>query len=65
LLSKLTIRQLYLASKIINRMTIPMQRFQNSIVNLLWGVLFWKRETEKDLEASGMNYCIVRPGRAV
>jgi uncharacterized protein YbjT (DUF2867 family) len=38
--------------------------FPASILNLFWGVLFWKREAEKALEASGMNYCIVRPGGA-
>ena len=32
------------------------------MLNLFWGVLLWKRAAEVALEASGMNYCIVRPG---
>lgn len=33
-----------------------------SILNLFWGVLFFKREAEKALEKSGMAYTILRPG---
>ncbi|KAL6764668.1 hypothetical protein V8C86DRAFT_1360984 [Haematococcus lacustris] len=33
-----------------------------SILNLFWGVLLWKRQAEKALQASGMAYTIVRPG---
>eukprot|EP00803_Ostreobium_quekettii_P006950 evm.model.scf_1246.8 EVM.evm.TU.scf_1246.8 scf_1246:40849-46477(-) len=33
-----------------------------AVLNLFWGVLFWKRTAEKTLEASGMPYTIVRPG---
>ncbi|KAG2435610.1 hypothetical protein HYH02_011901 [Chlamydomonas schloesseri] len=32
------------------------------VLNLFGGVLLWKREAEKALEASGMAYTIVRPG---
>ena len=32
------------------------------VLNLFGGVLVWKREAEKALEASGMAYTIVRPG---
>ncbi len=34
------------------------------VLNLFGGVLLWKREAEKALEASGMAYTIVRPGTA-
>ncbi len=36
--------------------------FPAGVLNLFWGVLLFKREAEKALEASGMSYCIVRPG---
>ena len=32
------------------------------LFNLAGGLLIQKRRAEKALEASGMNYCIVRPG---
>ncbi len=38
--------------------------FPAGVLNLFWGVLLFKREAEKALEASGMAYCIVRPGEA-
>ncbi|MEM8642399.1 MAG: SDR family oxidoreductase [Cyanobacteria bacterium P01_G01_bin.54] len=31
-------------------------------LNLFWLVLFWKQQAEKYLQASGLNYTIVRPG---
>ena len=37
--------------------------FPASLLNLFWGVLAYKREAEKALEASGMVYTIVRPGQ--
>eukprot|EP00596_Hydrurales_sp_CCMP1899_P007150 CAMPEP_0119043400 /NCGR_PEP_ID=MMETSP1177-20130426/21554_1 /TAXON_ID=2985 /ORGANISM="Ochromonas sp, Strain CCMP1899" /LENGTH=402 /DNA_ID=CAMNT_0007011405 /DNA_START=98 /DNA_END=1306 /DNA_ORIENTATION=+ len=33
-----------------------------SILNLFWGILSWKRQTEIKLIDSGLNYFIVRPG---
>ncbi|KAJ8467010.1 hypothetical protein OPV22_029562 [Ensete ventricosum] len=33
-----------------------------AILNLFWGVLFWKRKAEEALIASGLPYTIVRPG---
>jgi len=33
-----------------------------SVLNLFWGVLSWKRQTELKLIASGLPYTIVRPG---
>eukprot|EP00238_Polyblepharides_amylifera_P006301 CAMPEP_0196579088 /NCGR_PEP_ID=MMETSP1081-20130531/17634_1 /TAXON_ID=36882 /ORGANISM="Pyramimonas amylifera, Strain CCMP720" /LENGTH=277 /DNA_ID=CAMNT_0041898547 /DNA_START=348 /DNA_END=1181 /DNA_ORIENTATION=+ len=31
-------------------------------LNLLWGVLFWKKRAEEVLQRSGLTYTIVRPG---
>ncbi|MEB3340992.1 NAD(P)H-binding protein [Okeania sp.] len=31
-------------------------------LNLFWLVLFWKKQAEKYIEKSGINYTIVRPG---
>lgn len=31
-------------------------------LNLLWGVLFWKKRAEEALQRSGLDYTIVRPG---
>lgn len=31
-------------------------------LNLFWGVLFWKKRAEEDLQRSGIKYTIVRPG---
>ncbi|MGD1702596.1 NAD(P)H-binding protein [Dapis sp. BLCC M229] len=31
-------------------------------LNLFWLVLFWKKQAEKYIEKSGLNYTIVRPG---
>lgn len=31
-------------------------------LNLLWGVLFWKKRAEEELQRSGLDYTIVRPG---
>ncbi|KXZ53653.1 hypothetical protein GPECTOR_6g570 [Gonium pectorale] len=31
-------------------------------LNLFWGVLFWKRWAEQELQRSGLTYTIVRPG---
>lgn len=31
-------------------------------LNLLWGVLIWKKQGELALQKSGLDYCIVRPG---
>ena len=31
-------------------------------LNLFWVVLFWKKQAEKYLQASGLTYTIVRPG---
>ena len=36
--------------------------FPASILNVFWGVLTWKRQTEIKLIKSGLNYLIVRPG---
>ncbi|MQL69355.1 hypothetical protein Taro_001650 [Colocasia esculenta] len=36
--------------------------FPASLLNLFWGVLFWKRKAEEALIASGLPYTIVRPG---
>jgi len=36
--------------------------FPASVLNLFWGVLTWKRQSEKLLESSGIPYTIVRPG---
>ena len=36
--------------------------FPASILNIFWGVLSWKRQTEEKLINSGLNYLIVRPG---
>jgi peptide-methionine (R)-S-oxide reductase len=33
-----------------------------SILNLFWGVLSWKRQTELKLISSGLKYTIIRPG---
>ena len=33
-----------------------------ALLNLFWGVLTYKKKAEEALEASGMSYCIVRPG---
>lgn len=30
--------------------------------NLFWGLLFWKKQAELELERSGLDYTIVRPG---
>lgn len=32
-------------------------------LNLLWGVLFWKKRAEEAVQRSGIDYTIVRPGR--
>lgn len=34
-------------------------------LNLFWGVLFWKKRSEEELQRSGLTYTIVRPGGAV
>eukprot|EP00208_Stichococcus_sp_RCC1054_P005966 CAMPEP_0206148608 /NCGR_PEP_ID=MMETSP1473-20131121/37139_1 /ASSEMBLY_ACC=CAM_ASM_001109 /TAXON_ID=1461547 /ORGANISM="Stichococcus sp, Strain RCC1054" /LENGTH=357 /DNA_ID=CAMNT_0053546003 /DNA_START=45 /DNA_END=1118 /DNA_ORIENTATION=- len=34
-------------------------------LNLLWGVLFWKKRAEEALQRSGLDYTIVRPGGLV
>lgn len=31
-------------------------------LNLFWGVLFWKKRAEEDLQRSGLAYTVVRPG---
>lgn len=31
-------------------------------LNLFWGVLFWKKRAEEELQRSGLDYTIVRPG---
>ena len=31
-------------------------------LNLLWGVLFWKKRAEEALQRSGLDYTIIRPG---
>ncbi|PNH07301.1 hypothetical protein TSOC_006254, partial [Tetrabaena socialis] len=31
-------------------------------LNLFWGVLFWKKRAEEELQRSGLSYTIVRPG---
>jgi uncharacterized protein YbjT (DUF2867 family) len=31
-------------------------------LNLLWGVLIWKKQGELALQKSGLDYCIIRPG---
>lgn len=31
-------------------------------LNLFWGVLFWKKRAEQELQRSGLTYTIVRPG---
>ncbi len=31
-------------------------------LNLFWGVLFWKKRAEEELQRSGLTYTIVRPG---
>lgn len=31
-------------------------------LNLFWGILFWKKRAEEDLQRSGVPYTIVRPG---
>ncbi|CAI5521849.1 unnamed protein product [Closterium sp. Naga37s-1] len=36
--------------------------FPASLLNLFWGVLFWKAQAEKTLIASGVPYLIIRPG---
>jgi len=36
--------------------------FPAFLLNLFWGVLFWKRRAEEALIASGIPYTIVRPG---
>lgn len=33
-----------------------------SLLNLFWGVLYWKQQAENELIRSGMLYTIVRPG---
>jgi len=33
-----------------------------SPLNLLWGVLFWKKRAEEALQRSGLEYTIIRPG---
>lgn len=33
-----------------------------SLLNLFWGVLYWKEQAENELIRSGMLYTIVRPG---
>lgn len=32
------------------------------MLNLFWGILVWKKQAEEALQASGMQYTIVRPG---
>lgn len=34
-------------------------------LNLFWGILFWKKRAEEDVQRSGMTYTIVRPGGLV
>lgn len=34
-------------------------------LNLLWGVLFWKKRAEEALQRSGLDYTIIRPGGLV
>lgn len=36
--------------------------FPASVLNLFWGVLSWKRQTEVKLINSGLSYLIIRPG---
>jgi len=36
--------------------------FPAGLLNLFWGVLFQKQKAEKALEASGLDYTIIRPG---
>lgn len=36
--------------------------FPASVLNLFWGILSWKRQTELKLISSGLKYTIVRPG---
>eukprot|EP00199_Chlamydomonas_sp_CCMP681_P001549 CAMPEP_0119115850 /NCGR_PEP_ID=MMETSP1180-20130426/51968_1 /TAXON_ID=3052 ORGANISM="Chlamydomonas cf sp, Strain CCMP681" /NCGR_SAMPLE_ID=MMETSP1180 /ASSEMBLY_ACC=CAM_ASM_000741 /LENGTH=937 /DNA_ID=CAMNT_0007104949 /DNA_START=11 /DNA_END=2823 /DNA_ORIENTATION=+ len=36
--------------------------FPASLLNLFWGVLYWKRQAEVALEGSGMAFTILRPG---
>ncbi|KAL2927505.1 Protein TIC 62 chloroplastic [Bienertia sinuspersici] len=36
--------------------------FPAAVLNLFWGVLYWKRKAEEALIASGLPYTIVRPG---
>jgi uncharacterized protein YbjT (DUF2867 family) len=33
-----------------------------SLLNLFWGVLYWKQQAENELIRSGMLYTIIRPG---
>lgn len=33
-----------------------------NFLNLFWGVLFWKRQAEREIERSGVDYTIIRPG---
>lgn len=33
-----------------------------NVLNLFWGVLFWKKRAEEELQRSGLEYTIVRPG---
>lgn len=34
-------------------------------LNLLWGVLFWKKRAEEAVQRSGIEYTIVRPGETM
>lgn len=34
-------------------------------LNLLWGVLFWKKRAEEELQRSGLDYTILRPGTVI
>eukprot|EP00199_Chlamydomonas_sp_CCMP681_P006837 CAMPEP_0119102932 /NCGR_PEP_ID=MMETSP1180-20130426/1516_1 /TAXON_ID=3052 ORGANISM="Chlamydomonas cf sp, Strain CCMP681" /NCGR_SAMPLE_ID=MMETSP1180 /ASSEMBLY_ACC=CAM_ASM_000741 /LENGTH=294 /DNA_ID=CAMNT_0007087317 /DNA_START=31 /DNA_END=915 /DNA_ORIENTATION=- len=31
-------------------------------LNLFWGILFWKKRAEEELQRSGLDYTIIRPG---
>mmetsp|Transcript_40238 Transcript_40238/g.89334 ORF Transcript_40238/g.89334 Transcript_40238/m.89334 type:complete len:288 (-) Transcript_40238:715-1578(-) len=33
-----------------------------NFLNLFWGVLFWKKRAEEEVQRSGIDYTIVRPG---